>query len=76
MKIEIVSKNFEKNQVEELRQKAAWRLVRSAADRFGDNNGEKKRNWCIANMDREFIGAEHLEEYVRAAYIQYKTERG
>lgn len=79
MKIQfnLESKMFDKNQAEELIQRIAWKLVRSASDRLGDNKGDKKREWCIAQMEKEFPGiGSNAEEYVRAAYIQYKTERG
>lgn len=83
MKIQIVSDNFDRNQFEELVQRVAWRLVRSAADRFGEDKGDKKRDWSVSQLRREFpktfldeAGAEKAENYIRAAYANYKTERG
>lgn len=68
--------HFDKNQEEELIQRASWRLVRSALDRFGDNKGEKKLAWVAARLKAEFvIGEEKAEDYARAAYVQFKTER-
>ena len=85
MKIEIISKNFERNQLEELIQRAAWRLVRSADDRFGENKGQKKLDWSVSQLKIEFFtegiflnqnGTEKAEDYIRAAYINYRTEKG
>lgn len=78
MKIQIFSEAFERNQTEELIQRAAWRLVRSASDRNGENKGDKKRDWSISQLTKEFDGLTEskAEDYVRAAYINYKTERG
>lgn len=78
MVLAIESKNFDKNQIEELMQKTAWKLVRSAADRFGDGKGEKKLQWGISKMQSEYpgLGEGAAEDHVRAAYTNYKVERG
>lgn len=71
-------KSFEENQKEELIQRTAWRLVRSTADRFGDGKGEKKLEWAKTRLVKEFpeLIEESAEDYIRAAYVNYKTERG
>lgn len=66
---------FEANQREELIQRAAWRLVRSASDRMGEQKGNSKMLWAIAELQKEFpdLGG-RAEDYVRAAYVNFKTE--
>ena len=66
------------NSLTDLIQKSAWRLVRSAQDRFGTNSGEKKRYWCVERLRSEFskLAQEDAEDFVRSAYVQFKTERG
>lgn len=78
MKIQIVSGAFDRNQTEELVQRVAWKLVRSAIDRFGDNKGDKKRDWCVSQIHKEFpdMNLEKAEDCVRAAYFNFKIERG
>lgn len=61
----------------DLIQKAAWRFVRSADDRFGDGSkGALKLEWCITRLHGVFPeeAKEHLEDFVRAAYINYRVE--
>lgn len=68
---------IDRNDLEELIQKCAWRLVRSASDRFGDGKGQKKLDWAIAQLQKEFERIDlKAEDYIRAAYIHYKIERG
>ena len=68
-------KSFLKNQQEELIQRCAWRLVRSAQDKLGDEKGAEKRVWAVEQLKKEFptLG-ESAEHYIRAAYINFKTE--
>lgn len=78
LKISILAntKYFDANHREELIQRSAWRLVRAASDLHGDNKGEKKMQWCIARIQRDFpeLG-DKAEEYIRAAYSNFKLER-
>lgn len=65
----------ERNHHEELIQRCAWRLVRSAQDKMGDEKGAEKRVWAIEQLKKEFPNlGESSEYYVRAAYINFKTE--
>lgn len=67
----------EKNNREELIQRVAWRLVRSAADKMGDQKGVEKRVWAIEQIKKEFDGlGDEAEHYIRAAYRNYKIESG
>lgn len=77
MKIDIGLKAFDLNNLEELIQRISWRLVRSANDRFGDGKGQKKLDWATGKLEKEFPNlGENAEDYIRAAYINFKTERG
>lgn len=75
----ITDKTFkDKNAREELLQRAAWRLVRSAADRMkGPHRGSERLIWCVDRLRSEFqdLGAETAQDYVRAAYSHFETER-
>lgn len=64
------------NANEELRQRAAWRIVRAAADKLGAEKGAEKRVWAIEQMSREFpnLAAGFSELYIRAAYVNFKME--
>lgn len=66
------------NQKIDLIQKAAWRLVRSAQDQMGEGKGQKKLTWCVDRMQLEFPkhSRADLEDYVRAAFINFSIERG
>jgi hypothetical protein len=67
--------NAEKNSNEELIQRCAWRLVRSAQDKMGDEKGAEKRVWAIEQLKKEFPDLnEKAEHYIRAAYMNFKTE--
>lgn len=69
------SPQAERNHHEELIQRCAWRLVRSAQDKLGDEKGAEKRVWAVEQLKKEFPAlVESAEHYVRAAYINYKTE--
>lgn len=61
---------------EELIQRVAWRLVRSAEDKLtGPKRGQERLAWCMWRLEQDFpeIGS-RSEEYARAAYIHFKTE--
>ena len=47
------------NQKVDLIQKAAWRLVRSAQDRFGTNKGSDKRSWCMEELRKLYPKLNH-----------------
>lgn len=66
------------NHFVDLLQKHAWRLVRSAEDRFPAGNGADKMNWCVGRLAAMFVNEskENLEDFVRAAYINFKIETG
>ena len=66
---------FFMNQREELIQKCAWRLVRSAEDRFGAGRGQEKLLWTVERIKHEFpkLG-DKAEDYIRAAYWHFKME--
>lgn len=66
---------FDMNHLEELVQKAAWRLVRSAQDKMGAEKGAEKRIWAIEQLKTEFpaLGS-NAEHYIRAAYVHFKNE--
>ena len=66
---------FFQNQKDELIQKTAWRLVRSAEDRMGSGRGPEKLMWCVERLKLDFpkIG-DRAEDYVRAAFVNFKTE--
>lgn len=67
--------NAERNQLEELIQRCAWRLVRSAQDKLGDEKGAEKRIWAIEQLKKEFpMLGESAEHYIRAAYMNFKME--
>lgn len=69
-------KSFFRNQTEDILQKTAWRLVRSAQDRFKAGSGEDKRDWCVARLSAQFPKEDpsRLEDYVRAAFVNFKVE--
>ena len=63
------------NANEELIQRAAWRLVRSAHDRMGTGRGAEKLMWCVSRLTKEFQKTNgEAEDYIRAAYVNFKTE--
>ena len=68
-------KSLFRNQKEELLQRVAWRIVRSAEDRMGAGRGAEKLLWAVNRLKAEFpdIG-ERAEDYIRAAFVQFKTE--
>lgn len=77
MKLELNVRSFDMNNLEELIQRISWRLVRAASDRFGDGKGEKKLGWATARLQKEFPNlGDNAEDYIRAAYINFKIERG
>ena len=63
------------NHREEAVQRTAWRLVRSAEDRMGSGRGPEKLLWAVDRLKKEYpdLNADH-EDYIRAAYINFKTE--
>lgn len=72
---------FEKrieNELLDVLQKTAWRLVRSAEDRFEAGDGKDKRKWCETRMAVHFpeISGEVLEDTIRAAYFNLTIENG
>ena len=73
-------KNFEANHREEMIQKCAWRLVRSAEDRIGAGRGPEKLIWAMDRLKLEFpdlaasTTQSRAEDYIRAAFTQFKTE--
>lgn len=71
-------KEFQKNQLIDHIQKVAWRLVRSAEDNFVSGEGKDKREWCVLRMAIIFPKekTEHLEDAIRAAYVNFKIETG
>jgi hypothetical protein len=62
--------------MEDILQKTAWRLVRSAQDRFREGSGQEKREWCVMQLSTQFPkdNINRLEDYVRAAYVNFKVE--
>ena len=58
-------------------QKIAWRLVRSAEDRFYWA-GIDKLKWCITRMETMYPKehAEYLEDAIRAAFVNFRIETG
>ena len=63
---------------EECLQRAAWRCVRAAEDIHGAiGRGAEKRAWAVARLVAAYDGvdADAAEVFVRAAYVQYLTER-
>ena len=74
------TKSIDANNREELIQRAAWRLVRSAADRIkGPHRGNERLLWAIDQLRKEFKGADNqmlynAEDYIRAAYMHFSTE--
>lgn len=68
--------HFEKNQREDLMQKTAWKLVRSAEDRFGGGKGAEKLSWCVDRMQDSFPkqSRTNLEDHVRAACFNFRLE--
>lgn len=76
MKIEISSKWFDSNQIEELIQKCAWRLVRSAEDRItGVKCGTERLIWCINKLKGEFPEMKpDAEDFIRSAFVNFKLE--
>lgn len=69
-------KFFFRNQEDELIQKYAWRLVRSAEDRIGAGRGDEKRGWCVDRIRVEFpkLINESAEDFIRAAFMNFKIE--
>lgn len=75
MKIEVFCSAFEANQKEEMIQRAAWRIVRSSEDRLGSGRGQEKLLFAISKLQEEFPDIKgRAEDYIRAAYINFKTE--
>lgn len=64
----------DRNAAEELVQRAAWRLVRSAQDRIGVGRGAEKLLHATKALEAEFQGISNAEDYIRAAYIHFRTE--
>ena len=69
--------DFFKNQTIDLIQKSAWRLVRSAEDRFGAGKGDQKLSWATDRLQSMFKKEERdfIQDYVRAAYINFRAEQ-
>ena len=69
-------KSMFENQKEEFLQKQAWRLVRSAEDRFGAGKGAEKRTWCVDKliMTNPKETRDFLEDHIRSAYMVFKIE--
>ena len=69
--------DFFRNQTIDLIQKCAWRLVRSAEDRLGGGKGDQKLNWATDRLQSMFEKEERdlLQDYVRAAYINFRAEQ-
>ena len=66
---------FSDNDKEEMVQRVAWRLVRSAEDRMGSGRGAEKLIWATQKLQEEFPGIGlRSEDYVRAAFVNFKTE--
>ena len=62
----------------DLIQKTAWRLVRSAEDRFGGNGtGQQKLDWATDRLQAMFKGdvRDQLQDYVRAAFVNFRAEQ-
>lgn len=75
VKLIFETQRAEQNNYEELIQRCAWRLIRSAQDKLGDEKGAEKRVWTIGQLKKEFPSlGESAEHYIRAAYINFKTE--
>ena len=62
------------NANEELVQRVAWRLVRSAEDRIGAGRGAEKLLHATRAIEAEFKGIKNAEDYIRAAFVQFKAE--
>ena len=67
------------NEMTELLQKAAWRLVRAAEDKFGEKtDGAEKMKWCTGRMEMlhpvSGRDAAYYEDFVRAAFLNMKIE--
>lgn len=71
-------RSFLENQKTDLIQKAAWRVVRSAQDRFKNGDGSERMAWAIDRMHAQFPkeSKDRLEDYLRAAYINFTIETG
>ena len=71
--MKFIFRNFE----EDLIQKTAWRLVRSAEDRLGADRGNEKRVWCIERIRELFPKKKHddLDDHVRSAFINFRAEQ-
>lgn len=77
MHLKLNLQQFELSQGEELIQKVAWRLVRSAEDRLkGPKRGAERLIWCVDRLRAEYdiVPKEAAEDYIRAAFIQFKME--
>ena len=64
------------NDLFDLMQKTAWTLVRSAHDRFPEIEGAVRLQWCMAQMQKRFSGSDSIEDFIRAAYTNFKIESG
>ena len=71
-------REIKSNNESDVIQKAAWRLVRSAEDRFVAADGSAKRAWCVDRMMALFPkkDRDNLEDYIRAAFINFSIETG
>ena len=65
-----------RNYQEDLIQKTAWRLVRSAEDKIGAGRGAEKFAWCVDRMYGIFSKEKRtdLDDHVRAAYMNFRLE--
>ncbi len=59
-------------------QKIAWRLVRSAENRFPEWTGDARLKWCVERLQVTFASErpDHLEDAIRAAYVNFRIETG
>ncbi len=63
------------NQKEEWTQKCAWRLVRSAEDRILESGrGKDRLLWALEQLRKEFPELQNHEDYIRAAFVNFKNE--
>lgn len=74
VEVNLDNKIAEQNNHEELFQRIAWKLVRSARDRYKDGQGDTKRQWAIDRMQSQCPGIVNAEDYIRAAYENYRIE--
>ena len=75
IKLSFDSAGFDRNQREELAQRVAWRLVRSAEDSIkGNDRGPERFSWCVSRMRIEFPDLSEIiaMDHVRAAFVNFK----